>query len=77
MTGDRCGVTVVTPGGPIVRTHCSVTITSDTRVLELSKAQQWPSDRSATMKWREEHLWNVSVLQRVSLSNLVHRLMGR
>jgi hypothetical protein len=34
-----------------------------------------PSDRTSTtmtyVMWREEYLWNVSILQRIHLSNLI------
>jgi hypothetical protein len=61
--------------------HISATITFDTVVAFFSiVAFVIPLVTlllSMPMMWHEEHLWNVSVLQRVQLSNLVFLTVGR
>jgi hypothetical protein len=60
----------------IVGTHCCTTVTLDFIGARMAKGATMPSDHiiaSVTcVMWPEEHLWNVSVLQRIHLFSLVN-----
>jgi hypothetical protein len=73
MTGGHCRTTIGRE--IIVGTHCCATTTSDHISERITYGVRLTPDRiSASMiyvMWREEHLWNVSVLQRVHIFILV------